>query len=263
MKLSISKTRVSRPLMAGIIVAGSLLSFPSFAQDGSGKEQKRSWQRDLDKELEQLEKAKANLQKQLSIDWKKKQEEIMKSLDIDMEKVAEQAQEAMKKVDFEAIQRQVADAMEQSAKASEYITKEVQEEIKQQMEKAKKEIEQSQLKHEKQMKEQLARAQKQIAEAKERMKFDKLDMEKNLRNAEEGIKKAEQELKGFQEMIYSMEADGLLDTKIDYSIQTKDGKLFINGKEQPNSVYDKYKKYFKQPSVHIKKEDGKFSIPQE
>lgn len=263
MKLSNSKTCVSRLLLVGFVIAGALLSSPSFAQEGSGKEQKRSWQRDLDKELEQLEKAKANLQKQLSIDWKKKQEEIMKSLDIDMEKVSQQTQEALKKVDFEAIQRQVAEALENSAKTSEYISKEVQDEIKLQMEKAKKDFEQSQLKHEKQMKEQLARAQKQIAEAKERMKFDKLDMEKSLRSAEEGIKKAEQELKGFQEMIYAMEADGLLDTKNDYSIQVKDEKLYINGKEQPNSVYNKYQKYFKQPSVHIKKKDGKFSIPNE
>lgn len=271
MNLSAIKTNISLPLLAAFVVAGMLASSPASAQEKTGKApSNKTYQRDLDKELEQLERARANLRKQLGSDWKKKQEDLMKSLDIDMERVAQQTEEALKKVDFDAIQRQVADAMEnsarameQSARASERIDEEVRERVKEQMEKAKKDFEQSRLKHEKQMKEQMARAQKQIAEAKHRIQIQMPDIEKSLRSAEEGITKAEQELKGYQEMIYAMEADGLLDTKKDYNVQLKEGKLFINGQEQPNSVYDKYKKYFKQDSVHIRKEGGKFSIPHE
>lgn len=271
MKLSAIKTKTCRPLLAALIMAGTLISSSTSAQERSDKEpSQRSYQRDLDKELEQLEKAKANLRKQLGTDWKKKQEEMIRTLDIEMENIAKHAGDALKNVDFDAIQRQVAEAvensaraMEQSARASEQINEEVRERVKEQMEKAKKDLEQSQLKHDKQMKEQMAKAQKQIAETKEKIRLQMPDIEKSLRSAEEGIQKAEEELKGYQEMIYAMEADGLLDTKKDYNIQLKNGKLFINDQEQPNSVYNKYKKYFKKDSIHIRKEDGKFSIPKE
>jgi hypothetical protein len=61
-------------------------------------------------------------------------------------------------------------------------------------------------------------------------------------------------------MIYAMEADGLLDTKKDYIIRFKDGKLTINGNEQPETVTNKYRKYFKKDSVTLKKENGAFDL---
>lgn len=261
MKLSIRNRSAVRPILAAVAIAGALISAPAFAQEKSTDPGKKQYSKDLDKELDQLEKAKANLQKQLSKDWKKAQEDMIKSLNgIDLEKAHLQAQEAMQKIDFEAIQRQVAEAIENSAEASKHVNKEVMEKMKLQMEKAKKEFQLSQEKHDKHVKEQIGRAKKQIEEAKEKIRFDKLDIEKSLRKADEGIKKAEAELKAYQEMIYAMEADGLLDTKKDYTIRFNDGKLTINGNEQPESVTNKYRKYFKKDSVTLKKENGSFDF---
>ncbi len=61
--------------------------------------------------------------------------------EIDLDKVHLQAQEALQKIDFDAIQRQVNEAVENSAKASEHFSKEMVEKMKLQIEKAKKEHE--------------------------------------------------------------------------------------------------------------------------
>jgi DNA repair exonuclease SbcCD ATPase subunit len=261
MKSSTRNSFTVRPFFAAAAIAGLLISSPLFAQEKPKEQGKKEQLRDLDKELDQLEKTKANLQKQLSKDWKKAQEEMMRSLnEIDLDKAHLQAQEALQRIDFDAIQRQVTEAIENSAKASEHISKEMVEKMKLQIEKAKKEHELAQQKHEKHVKEEIERAKKQIAESKEKIKLDKLDIEKSLRHAEESIDKAKAEVKSYQDMIYAMEADGLLDTKKDYTIRFKDGKLTINGNEQPETVTNKYRKYFKKDSVTLKKENGTFDL---
>jgi hypothetical protein len=57
-----------------------------------------------------------------------------------------------------------------------------------------------------------------------------------------------------------MEKEGLLNTKDDYTIEYKDGDLFINDKKQSSDITDKYKKYFKQKKIAIKKVDGEMKI---
>lgn len=252
----------ARPMLAIAAIAGIMCASPALAQDKNNKESdKKTYKKDLDKELESLERAKAEVKKQLSTDWKKKQEEIAKSLDnINLEEIRLRTEEAINKVDFEAIQRQVTESIERSEHASEYMDKEAIERMKQSFERAKDAHQKSMQKHEVMMKEQMERAKKQIAEAKEKIKHQKIDIEKSLKRAEESIQKAEQELKAYQEMIYAMEADGLLDTKQDYTITYKGEKLIINGTEQPKSVADKYKKYFKKDSITIRKEDGSFDL---
>jgi Asp-tRNA(Asn)/Glu-tRNA(Gln) amidotransferase A subunit family amidase len=110
------------------------------------------------------------------------------------------------------------------------------------------------------VKKELENAKKELARAKEEMKHQKIDMKKELDHAKVGIDKAKAELKDYQEMIYDMEKDGLLNTKEDYSIEYKDGDLFINDKKQSQAVADKYKKYFKQKKIAIKKVDGEMKI---
>lgn len=252
----------ARPMLAIAAIAGVLCTSSALAQDKNTKESNRkTYKKDLDKELESLERAKSEVRKQLSTDWKKKQEEIAKSLDnINLDEIQLRTDEAIKKVDFDAIQRQVEESIERSAEASEHIDKDVMERVKQSIERAKVAHQKSMEKHDAKMKEQMERAKKQVAEAKERIKNQKIDIEKSLKRAEESIQKAEQEIKGYQEMIYSMEADGLLDTKQDYIITYKNENLTINGTEQPKSVVDKYRKYFKKDSITIRKKDGDFDL---
>ena len=63
----------------------------------------------------------------------------------------------------------------------------------------------------------------------------------------------------YQEMIYTMEGDLLLDTKGDYKIQFLEGSLYIDNKKQPDNVSTKYRKFFDE-DITIKKEKGHFTI---
>ena len=67
-------------------------------------------------------------------------------------------------------------------------------------------------------------------------------------------------LKGYQQMIYGLEADNLLDTKKDYTIEYKDGFLTINDKKMEQPVLDKYKKYLGDKDLRIRKESGDIDI---
>ena len=88
-------------------------------------------------------------------------------------------------------------------------------------------------------------------------------MKNIMSDAQGGIDEARAELKGYQEMVYAMENEGLLNTAKDYNIRYMDGELTINGKKQSADMATRYKKYFKKESVTIKKEGGKLSIDNE
>jgi zona occludens toxin (predicted ATPase) len=88
---------------------------------------------------------------------------------------------------------------------------------------------------------------------KDKMKLDLDKMRKDL-------EKTKAKLKGYQEMVYKMEADGILKTNSDYKIEYQDGELFINGKKQSAEVTSKYKKYFPKDGVTIRKEKGEMNI---
>jgi len=88
---------------------------------------------------------------------------------------------------------------------------------------------------------------------KDNMKLDFDKMRKDL-------EKTKVELKGYQEMVYKMEADGLLKTNSDYKIEYKDGQLFINGDKQSMEVTNKYKKYFPKDGISIRKQKGEMNI---
>jgi hypothetical protein len=124
----------------------------------------------------------------------------------------------------------------------------------------KKEIEKMQQFNQQELNNALEKARKEIERAKEGINLEKHDLKKELEKAHVEIGKAKEEVKGYQEMIYDMEKAGLLDTKGDYTIEYKNGDLFINDKKQPEEVTNKYKKYFKKDKVKIKKEDGEFNI---
>lgn len=47
----------------------------------------------------------------------------------------------------------------------------------------------------------------------------------------------------YEKMLGKMEKEGLIDRSNAYSVQKKNGKLYINGKRQPDEVYNKYKRY--------------------
>jgi hypothetical protein len=87
-----------------------------------------------------------------------------------------------------------------------------------------------------------------------------LNMKETMEKARQEVDKAKEEVKGYQEMIYAMEKDGLLNTKEDYSIEFRKAELSINGQKQPTEIFNKYKKYFKKERLTIRKENGDMQI---
>jgi chromosome segregation ATPase len=235
--------------------------------------------RDLDKELRQLDKAQEHLDKLKDKDWGKMQRDIEESLKkIDLDKIQREATAAMKQADLERIDAQIQRSLKAidfdkiQHELDESLSKIDKEQITRELEKARIQVDQAlekanwqqELKNQKfqheEIEKQMADAKKQLEKAREQMKSQQFDFKKDLDKAKIDIDRAKEELKSYQEMIYAMEKDGLLNTKDDYTIEYKEGDLYINDKKQPQEVTDKYKKYFKKDKVTIKKEDGHINI---
>ena len=239
--------------------------------------------RDLDKELRQLDEAQDNLDKIKDKDWNKMERDIQESLkkidleriqqqtaatmkQVDVERINREVQESLKKIDFDKIQRDLDQSMQELSKIDkEQITRELEKaklQVDQALEKAnwQNEWKNSQKIQQAEIEKQMADAKKQMEKAQEQMKHQQFNFKKDLDKAKVDIDRAKEELKSYQEMIYDMEKDGLLNTKDDYTIEYKDGDLFINDKKQPQEVIDKYKKYFKNDKVTIRKENGHINI---
>jgi len=237
--------------------------------------------RDLDKELRQLDAAKESLK---DVDWEKIQQTVESALknvnmeqiqrqveqslkQVDMEKIQREVQESLKKIDFDKIHLEVTEAMKN---AETHVDKEeIRKEIEKAMKEAKKELKKEDWKKEmeevkkvniKEVQEAMEKAKEEIKKAKLDMDKEKFNFKEEMKNAHVEIEKAKEELKGYQEMIYSLEKDGLLSTKEDYNIDWKKGELTINDKKQPAEVVNRYSKYFKKDTVIIKKENGDVEI---
>lgn len=254
--------------------------------------------RDLDKELRELERAKEELSKMKDQDWdkmKKDLEESIKKIDLDkiqfetekalqqanLEKMKGELEASLSKIDFDKLGLE----LEKALKEIDINFKEG--DFKDEMEKAKKELKRAKMELEEQRygkewkkdlqeelkkinteeirkemdeaKKEMENAKKEMERAKADLDLEKLDFKKQMSDAREEIEKAKVELKGYQDMIYSMEKEGILDTSKDYTIEFENGQISVNGKKQPEAVNEKYGKYFKKKTT-IKKEKGDFNI---
>ncbi len=244
---------------------------------------RRPSDKDLDKELRELDEARKSLNEIKDKDWDKIQRDVEEAIEkidfqkigreveesirkVDMEKIGKEIEDAISKIDFKKIEQDVEAALNEVSKIDrEKIRQDIQKvgkDLEEQLEKKewRKEIEEMKKIDMEKIKMDMEKARKEVLRVKEDLKREKLSMKETMQNAGIGIEKAKEELKGYQEMIYSMEQDGLLSTKDDYSIEYKKGELSINGKKQSGAITDKYKKYFKNDAITIKKVDGDIKI---
>jgi DNA repair exonuclease SbcCD ATPase subunit len=250
----------------------------------SGKDQnaQRRGDKDLDKELRNLEEAGKKLREISNKDWEKIHrdiEEAIKKIDIekislnlenelrkvDMEKIAKEMEEALDKINFKKIEKDIEAAIKESKIDVEKMKQELQQagkEIEEQLEKKawRKEIEELKKIDVDKIKVEMENAKNELSHARDHLKLEKLNLRENMENARVEIDKASEELKGYQAMIYSMEQDALLSTKGNYKIEYKHGELSINGKKQSAEVTNKYKKYFKKDAMTVQKQDGESII---
>jgi hypothetical protein len=149
---------------------------------------------------------------------------------VDAEKIKASVAEAMKQVDAQKIKMQVQEAM---AKVD--------------MEKVKAQLEEV----------------RKTEIPKMRAELDKVkpQVEAELKKAKVEIEKAKTELKEYKAFEDGLEKDGLINKKENYTIEHSNGKLIINGKSQPEAVYNKYRSFLeKHKKFTLKKDDDNFKL---
>jgi hypothetical protein len=205
--------------------------------------------------MKQLDELTANL----DIEMKNVAEELKK---INLEDITKQVELSLKEVDLEKINADVQkslasiniEGIEKEIKAAlkEIKWDKIDAEVKQALQQAKTEMGKINTDDAKKAMEE---ARKELDKAKLELKG--LDFSKIMDNAKEGIEKAKTKLRSLKALFTEMEKDGLIDTRAGFTVNFKDGDLFINGKKQSKEVTDKYRKYI----TDIKDFDDKdFSI---
>lgn len=236
--------------------------------------------RDLDKELRQLDEAKKKLSEQ---DFEKIEQRVKETLNkIDIEKIQQQADAAMQRLEAEKTQQQIEESLsrldfdkiqEQIDESMDRLDMIDNEELKQQLKDTQKQVkealdngkwkadlEKALSQNKQDMQKQMLKLKNDMARLKEEITIEKFNFSKEMEKANRELADARIELQSYQEMIYEMEKEGLLNTDDDYTIEYSRGELLINDKKQPQDVLEKYKKYFKKDKVTIKKQDGEMHI---
>jgi hypothetical protein len=195
----------------------------------------------------------------------------LESIDIklEIEKAMQEVNKAMKQVDVAKIQLEVAKAMKEMN--MEKIKKDVSLALKEaDMEKIKAEVEISlakidmdKIKAEMDRVKQIDFEQlnKEMNNVKEEMEKLGPQLEKELAKAKVDIEKAKAEIKEYKTFVDGLEKDDLINKNENYSVQHKDGKLLINGKEANEKTYNKYNSFLKKHSTFtIEKSEDDFDI---
>lgn len=188
------------------------------------------------------------LMQDLNTDMKKFAEDLQKLNDdavgknlneafdkINFDEIKASVDKAIKEIDFASIEKDVQSAMQ------EVDWKKMNKEITASLKCAKDAIDKIDMKD---LKDELEKAKKEIEKSREEIR--KIDFKKISAEANEGMKKAGDELRIKKEMFNEMENDGLINHSKGFEIEYRKGNLYINGKKQPDSVVNKYRKYFKE-----------------
>jgi hypothetical protein len=156
---------------------------------------------------------------------------------IDMEKINQQMRDAMKEFDAEKFQKQL----------NESIAKVDWEKLNSEIEAVKK-IDMSKM-------------EDQMKKVEEQMKKLGPEMEKQMEHAKVEMEKAKKEMEEYKGFINRLDSDGLINQKEDYTIEEKNGELFINGKKQTEQIYNKYRSFLdSHKGVKIEKSKDNFNI---
>jgi len=186
---------------------------------------------DFDKAMNELDKGMANLSEQ------------MKNLDVNIDK---QVEESLSKINFDEIEKQT----EASLKAIDW--NKMQEQVDNSMKNAQQAIAKIDFTK---MQNQMKDLQEKLQSEEFKSQFDSEKLHKQIDDAmskaKEGMEKAKVKLQEMKDFTDALAADGLIDKKKGYTIEWKNGNLIINGKEQPKSISDKYRKYESEEEIKM------------
>jgi hypothetical protein len=190
---------------------------------------------EIDKAMREMERAMADMHKNMNIDFGKMDKEIKQAMEeiknVDVSRINKEIQASLKSVDWDNIRVHTDKALrEAEARLKEVDMKGLQVE----MDKLKTELDANKLK----MHIDMGAIHKSV--------------EAGLAGARLGIEKAKLELAKFKEFINALDKDGLIDKDKAYRVEIKNGELYINGNKQSKEVNDKYRKYFGENDYTIK-----------
>ncbi|MEO8403658.1 MAG: hypothetical protein ABI480_03660 [Chitinophagaceae bacterium] len=209
---------------------------------------------DMDKIREQIntamkevdvEKIQREVKESLSnINWDDLKKEMAEAKDmdlsktnIDMKKIQETIDNAMKSVDMQKIQEQINASMSNID-----------------WDKIKKDVDEAK---------NIDLSKMEIDLKKMNLEMEKLGpkIEEEMKKAKVQIEKAKVDLKDYKELVDGLDKDGLLNKKEPYTLVHKDGQLLINGKQVSAQTYDKYRSVLKKHETFtIKKDKDDFNI---
>lgn len=213
--------------------------------------------RDLDEVLEELE----------NLDIQKTIEDAMKG--VDMEKLKLQIETQIKDLDFDKLELELKESFSridldkiqsEMKNAFEHIDLEkMQKELKESFEK----IDFEKLKTELQKVKEI-----NFDEMKEELQKAKLEMEKlgpqiekDMSKAKVEVEKAKTTLREFKTFVDALDKEGLISKKDGYSLQHKDGELFINGQKASQETYNKYREFLqKHKEFEINQDEDGFDF---
>lgn len=200
-----------------------------------------------EKEIEaQMEKAMQQLEKSMA---EVKQSQLARQLDVKklQEQLATVQANLEKNLDKKEIEAQLKAAMVELKSSVAEISKVNEAELKEELSKMKAELAANKTK-----------MAADIAKAKAEIKASKPKIKASLEKAKLDIEAARKEFEGYKAMIGQMQQNGLISDPKNYDIEWKNGELWINGKQQPAEIRERYKTYFKRDPTHLKNTDDSF-----
>ena len=111
------------------------------------------------------------------------------------------------------------------------------------------------------VKKEMERLKEEMPKVQEQLKDLKPQIEASMKKAKEEMEKAKAEITVFKSFEEGLEKDGLINRKANYTIEHKEGELYINGKLQSEAVYNKYRSFLeKHKSFKLNKTDDDFKM---
>jgi chromosome segregation ATPase len=168
-----------------------------------------------------------------TVDAEKMLREVERSLkDIDLGKTLASVSASLKDIDLdiksEAIEKALADTRQEIEQARKELGNIDRDAVKKELEEARKEVEKS------------------------KAEISKIDMNKIIDEAKAGIEKAKEELANTKELITALEKDGLVNSRQGFTLEYRNGSLYIDGKKQSEETTDKYRRYLKKDGFKIR-----------
>ncbi|MDQ2752211.1 MAG: hypothetical protein M3R72_04220 [Bacteroidota bacterium] len=170
------------------------------------------------------------------VDYQKINTEVQKAMaQVNYKKMNNEIHEAMKNIDWNKMKMDVSSSLDSAEAAIDKIDWN-------------------------QMKTELSNAQAEVKKAMAEQKINsqeiKREVEKSLKEAQENLGSAKAELANYKGLQTALMNDGIIDKNKPYTIELKNGVLYINGAKQSKFTTDKYSKYYSGKKNFVLKNDG-------